>query len=201
VSSPNLSDIVDDYEKNYRRGAHLELDYFRRQPSLEDAVSRGAVARIQGTKLPHQWRLKDQVLEQSRARLLDNISVLRRAKSFDDLHDVVEAVIGSLPGIGPLTVYDTTLRVGAHRGLLPTKIYLHAGTRIGAKRLGLAWKQRTLETTTLPQALRRLQAHEAEDVLCIYKDQFGAGSHRTVKDSSKCVSHPRRSNTARAACR
>jgi len=191
MASASVSDIVDHYEKNYRRGAHLELDYFRRQPSLEDAVSRAAVARIQGTKLPHQWRLKDQVLQQSRARLLDNITVLRRAKSFDDLHDVVGAVIGSLPGIGPLTVYDTTLRIGAYRGLLPTRIYLHAGTRIGAKRLGLPWKQRTIETATLPQALRRLPAHEAEDVLCIYKDQFGAGSHPAVEDSNKCASHAR----------
>jgi hypothetical protein len=34
--------------------------------------------------------------------------------------------------------------------------------------------QDCLEGSSLPRALRRLKPHEVEDVLCIFKDRFGA---------------------------
>jgi len=70
--------------------------------------------------------------------------------------------------IGPLTVYDTALRIGARLGLSPQKVYLHAGTRHGAAVLGFGPDRPSISLSELPKPLDELNAEEAEDVLCIY---------------------------------
>lgn len=82
------------------------------------------------------------------------------------------SAIGVLHGIGELTVYDTALRIGAKLGLLPKKVYLHAGTRAGARALGLNWKATSLAVRELPSELLTLTPHEIEDCLCIFKDKL-----------------------------
>jgi hypothetical protein len=113
------------------------------------------------------------VLERSRARLLENLPLLKGCTSFDELHELVDRLIRPIAGVGELAVYDTTLRIGARFGLAPAKVYLHAGTRIGARNLGLDARNGELEIADLPPELQTLAAHELEDVLCIYKDDFG----------------------------
>ncbi len=75
--------------------------------------------------------------------------------------------------VGELTVYDTALRIGAHFGLEPTRVYLHAGTRVGARVLDLDDRQSTIEMDELSAPMQRLLAREAEDLLCIYKGWLG----------------------------
>ncbi|MEK7411500.1 MAG: hypothetical protein AAB327_09000, partial [Actinomycetota bacterium] len=43
--------------------------------------------------------------------------------------------VGHFDDLGPLYVYDTALRIGAKKGQMPKVVYLHAGTREGAKKL------------------------------------------------------------------
>ena len=74
--------------------------------------------------------------------------------------------------IGRLMVYDTSLRVGARLHLLPDRVYLHAGTRVGARALGLDWRADHVAMAHLPRALRLLGPHEIEDCLCIYKREI-----------------------------
>ena len=84
-----------------------------------------------------------------------------------------------ISGAGELYVYDTSLRIGAKSNLLPTKVYLHAGTRVGARALGLDGQAKTLEVSMLPPEFRQLEPHEIEDVLCIFKvDLKAAGTKR-----------------------
>jgi hypothetical protein len=104
--------------------------------------------------------------------LLRAHSRLATATSFDALLKIVEDEIGPIHKIGKLTVYDTALRIAAWRGLEPEAIYLHAGTRVGAKALGLAHHEGPVALKQLPAPLRRLSPREIEDVLCIYKDLF-----------------------------
>ena len=103
----------------------------------------------------------------------EHLPQLRRATSFDDLFDLVDKHILPIQGIGPLTVYDTALRIGARLGLSPTRVYLHAGTRAGARELGLDAQRGTIEMDELPEPLRQLSPREAEDLLCIYKSWLG----------------------------
>ena len=78
--------------------------------------------------------------------------------------------VRSVRGIGELYVYDTALRIGAHLRLLPRQVYLHTGTRVGARALGLDDRTTSVSLSHLPVGLRPLQPHEVEDVLCIYND-------------------------------
>jgi hypothetical protein len=95
---------------------------------------------------------------------------LQSARSFAELIARVDTTVRPVRGIGELYVYDTALRLGAHLRLLPDDVYLHAGTRRGAKALGLDHRSDSIPPSQLPAALHRLRPHEVEDVLCIYKD-------------------------------
>ena len=53
-----------------------------------------------------------------------------------------------------LYCYDTALRIGAKLGLKPDKVYLHRGTRVDARRLGLPTEGATLEMSALPEGLQ-----------------------------------------------
>jgi hypothetical protein len=106
--------------------------------------------------------------------LAANVSRIRESTNFGVLLRVMDEVLGNVDGLGELFVYDTALRVGAHLGMLPTQVFLHAGTRAGAEALGLDCTQRFLFRSDMPEAFRALAAHEIEDVLCIYTDQFVA---------------------------
>src|SRR2546426_21264 len=122
--------------------------------------------------MSHQRRIPRAVLRRSAARLLDRLTELKRARSFEQLHNVVDATIARIHGIGELTVYDTALRIAAHRGLEPKRVYLHAGTREGAKTLGISRDRKWVLPGKLPRAFRRLRPIEIEDCLCIYKAEL-----------------------------
>src|SRR3954451_9925540 len=108
------ADVVDTYAAWGRRGANVELEHFRRQPTLEDAVSEASLASFRGKKLDHQRRVPVAVLEQSCRPLLADKEHLRNSSSFDDLFCEVEARSRPIHGIGELTVYDTALRISAY---------------------------------------------------------------------------------------
>jgi hypothetical protein len=92
--------------------------------------------------------------------------------SFDELFDLVNALIRPIPKIGELAVYDTAFRIGARFGLEHERVYVHAGTHEGARALGFDPRWHTIEMSELP-AFERLTASEAEDVLCRYKSKLG----------------------------
>jgi len=139
------------------------------------AIEQAALAtNSQGKRYSHQYRLKKTALEEARRILLMNSKAIAQSKSFDDLFSLVETKVGGITGIGELYTYDTSLRVGAKLGLLPTRVYLHAGTRKGARALGFKGRSRTLEVSELPSELRQLEPHEIEDVFCIFADDLKA---------------------------
>lgn len=169
----NLESVVDDYIRDHRNNAEREQRWFAIQPSLPKAVEVSALAKSpSGKRLSHQRRIPSRVLEESCRRLLQKLSVLEASRSFEELFEVVASAIRPIPGIGELAVYDTTLRIGAYLRLEPTKVFLHAGTRTGAHRLGLDASQEFLEVSRLPAELRALKPQEIEDVLCIYKHRL-----------------------------
>ena len=164
-----LKDIVKDYKVNYRPGEQGELSYYKHQKSLKKAIEKAAMAKLSdGSKHPHQWRRKSETLEEAKDRLLR--ASLRGCKSFSELHDKVEKVIGNINDIGALTVYDTAHRIGAYLGIEPQEVYMHTGTREGAKALDVDYKAKTLPKGIFPKELRTLKPYEIEDCLCIYKE-------------------------------
>jgi hypothetical protein len=167
----DLDTIVRLYIERFRPAAERELVYYQRLRTDRDAVSRAARCVLpSGKRHPHQYRIHGRALAGVEQRLLANIDVIGASKSFDDLHDLVEQLAGSISGIGELATYDIALRIGARIGVAPTRVYLHSGTRQGARALGLGQRRRTLDLSELPAAFRRLAPREIEDALCIFKD-------------------------------
>ncbi|HQM80509.1 MAG TPA: hypothetical protein PLX02_02700 [Syntrophorhabdaceae bacterium] len=100
-----------------------------------------------------------------------------------------------IPGIGELAVYDTALRIGAFLRIEPSKVFLHAGTRTGARALGLETSAEFLEVSSVPSEFQVLKPSEIEDVLCIYKHRFyvaGRGQQGAAPDGNSVTFHCRR---------
>jgi hypothetical protein len=102
------------------------------------------------------------------ARRLRTVPV-HRASSFEDLYSKVDDAIGQIRGIGPLLVYDTTLRLGARANRCPKLVYLHAGARAGARVLLNGPLPRTQDVSQFPAELQDFEPVELEDLLCIFK--------------------------------
>ena len=168
---PTLESIVRAYIARCRAHSDQELGSFRAEPTLASAIDRAGRAQTpEGRRYHHQRRLPSALLRFATKQL--RAARLGQSTSFDDLHQRIDRAIGSLHGIGELTVYDTALRIGARLGHRPKRVYLHSGTRLGARALGLDWRAKALEISDLPRELRVLKPHEIEDCLCIFKDRL-----------------------------
>lgn len=104
-----------------------------------------------------------------------------RCRNFASLYDFINQ--HRLPGVGALTVYDTSLRIAAFLGVEPREVYLHAGPLKGARSLGVPRQLRRVPLADLPAPLSRLTAGEAEDFLCGFasRNKRGCGSGSRAK--------------------
>ena len=174
-----LEAIAADYRRRYAGRAHDELSLFRRQPTFEAVIRLASRAEDElGKRFAHQRRLPRAVLTQVESTLMASKRSLTLAGTFANLHTAIADLIGHIHGVGELMIYDTALRIGAWRRLKPKDVCLHAGTRAGARALGLGSARPSVSRAELPEELRRLASHEIEDVLCIYKDQLSYVRHR-----------------------
>jgi len=183
--------LVRHYQRFHRKRHQEQLDWFRNQPSIEAAIEFAALSvDWRGKRFSHQRRIGRQALLAAKEALLSAVISLQGCSNFDELIELVEAVLDPIDGLGELYVYDISLRIGARLGILPQRVYLHAGTRTGAKVLGLDPRARAIEVQSLPEPLRQLSAHEVEDVLCIYKDELMQRSDQqedlTRRSSGRC---------------
>jgi hypothetical protein len=185
-----LRQVIDDYIEHVRPNARAEMDEFRRLPSLKQAIYHAALCHWLPThkRHPHQRRISRPVLEAAERKLQAATSVLAAAKDFKRLHDVVTRTIGCAKGIGPLSVYDIAHRIGAKLEKSPELVYLHRGTREGARHLGFTAD--TVDPRLLPKEFSRLSAAEIEDCLCIYAGEL-APSRRHVRRSFRSACRPR----------
>jgi hypothetical protein len=169
------ADVVAAYIRDHRPGATHLLRFFRDLPTLEQAIEYAARCKLpSGLRHPHQYRIPKKVLAEAERRLLACAAELRKCRTFAELHELVRDRIGGIKGIGALTVYDGAHHLGAHLGLEPEAVYLHAGTAWGASALGLDHTAESLHLAELPAAFRRLRPHEVEDCLCLYQDELEA---------------------------
>lgn len=155
-----------------------KLAYYRDAPNWREAVRRAAMAeRLNEKGEPkrhnHQRRIPRASLAEATRRILK--ADLQSAKDFDDLHDRISHVVQGIPKVKELTIYDTAHRIGAWMKprLRPKFVYLHAGTWKGAKAL-LSLKHRLpkLPLSAFPETMHNLRPDQAEDFLCIFKDDL-----------------------------
>lgn len=178
-----IKNILDHYVRHYQVGAVSELEAFRSQKSLRSAIMLAALAEDEeGKRHLHQCRLSRAILEKGRDALLRQQNALDRSGNFDELFSLIEKATANIHGIGELYVYDCALRIGAFLNRLPERIYLHRGTRVGARALGYLGRG-PLEVAHLPKEFRRLPIYQIEDVLCIYRDYFTGKTIGPVLDN------------------
>ena len=172
----NLDAIIRKHRRDNLGKATRELDAFRAM-SFDEAVCHAARAerfdprRHRWLRYDHQRRIPRTSLERVRAKLRN--APLKKCSTFDELLSLVHDVTHKIPKIGELMVYDTALRVGANLGLEPDRVYLHAGTRVGARKLGFGAGTPSIHRRDLPEPLKVLPAWQVEDILCIFKDWLG----------------------------
>ena len=162
----SLAAIVDAYIRDYRAHAQSEQDYWASHGDLNNTVRAAALSELScGCRHGHQHRIPRSVLQQAADKLTR--AGISSCTTFADIHDAVETSIGCIWGIGELTVYDIAVRIGAKRGLKPCRVYLHAGTREGARTLGLGGY--AIQKSAFPSEFSTLTPGEIEDCLCIFK--------------------------------
>lgn len=170
----SFADVATDYTARFQQRHRRELRWFAIQRSLEDAIELAAMAvSPAGKRLSHQHRIPKAALRAWADCLLRRSAQIRDSKTFAALHTLMSETGAELHGIGNLAVYDTATRVGAFLRLDAEHVYLHAGTREGARALGFNGHD-SLSRTELPEPFRRLSADEIEDCLCIYKRDIAA---------------------------
>lgn len=145
---------------------------------FREVIDRAARARMaDGLRHPHQRRLKRQAIDGCVAALTEIAPELERTTRFHQIFDLVEKAFKPVYGAGELAVYDVADRISERLGHSSEHIiYLHAGARVGARRLfggriprGDAWG---IMRHQVPEAFRDFTNHEIEDILCTYKDDF-----------------------------
>ena len=169
--------IVADYARSAKDRA-AETAWWRAegQPFAE-VIDRVGRAELFGKRHTHQYRLSAGALATGAAALHAIADKLQAAPNFIELWFLVQAAFKPIRGLGELAVYDTAERLRHRLGLRSDHvIYLHAGARVGARRLagGRLPKERAwgIQRHEVPMGLRHLSTHEIEDILCIYKGEL-----------------------------
>jgi hypothetical protein len=162
--------MLREYIEYYRPRARRERRRFRRFPSLEKAIEVAGLALDEDEKRSaHHRRRTAQQLSRGKSALVAALPDLRRCKDFDHLHNRVREATKPIKGLGKLYTYDTAHLIGAHLRLSPKRVYLHSGTRKGARALGFSGGLSYLIPSQLPVQLQVLKPYEMEDFLCIYE--------------------------------
>lgn len=137
-----LALLVAHYLQRSRRDEML--NYCARSPNLRIAKARAARCLLSdGRRHSHQRRIPIESLEAIERRLA--AADLTDCTDFDGLYDVIADAARSVRMIWPLTTYDIAHRIGRFLKVEPTRVYLHAGTREGARALGLGCGRNVLE--------------------------------------------------------
>ena len=175
TESANLEIRVEKYLRTNARKIDEELAHFRRL-RLQFAIEEAAKAiGPDGKMLGHQHRVGAEICAIAAERLVACQTEIESCKSFDELLDLIGRETADVEGFGVLARYDTALRIGAKLttpeiNVMPTVVYLHAGTKEGARRLGFYTDQEYLTMEEIaelhPELLRLEKPDYIESFLC-----------------------------------
>ena len=182
-----LKELVTSYEKNYGKHEEWKLSDFRNQSKPLADLIRDAVWGKEPNlnRDSHQYRIPKKTLEEMEEELLkpEIIKELMKCKTFDEIFTMIYVL--KTPNFGPLSVYDTSLRLGAIIQLYPDVIYLHRGALDGARALlGKEVLHRHakyfcndkeypyITKEILPLELHCWEPYHIENFLCINKSKF-----------------------------
>lgn len=175
----SLAAMVRDWKRRTAPGGGLDVkrdavvEFCREAPSYRVAVYRAVASRDRNGKMHnHQSKVRESARNLLGDRIIEEIVT---AEDFDMLHDFIDEL--KPWGIGPVTVYDVSVRIGAFLGLEPQSLYLHAGVLAGWEALMGPLASRAqfgrVRRMDWPMALIGMKADDVEDFLCTYRSLFG----------------------------
>lgn len=173
ITNINLKKIIESYRVEYVSDIDPWIEYAKIQKTLIDAIRISVLCKDkEGNYHPHQYRIIKSQLDIFLSKCLENITKFKKLMNFDELFNLVNNI--NVFNIGELTKYDIATRIGAYMKFEIKRIYLHAGTRKGAKKLLGKITKPYLLKSDLPKPLQsdKLSYGDIENILCIYKDAF-----------------------------
>lgn len=178
AATTTLSSIVDCYKKHIQsRGKGVDGELNSVQKVYKNA-QQGKISyndfwnRI--VKGEHQRRMR-KTTQSIVANALQSANILlKNYNTFEDLFDDVNSIVGNVDGVGQLTVYDISIRLGHlfSPRLRPTFVYLYRVPYESAKKL-LGSTPKHIEThSVFSNFFGNLEPIYVEDILCICKCVF-----------------------------
>jgi hypothetical protein len=187
----DLDAVVEDFQWRYvdRKKTDQVIEFCRTAPDLRTAIKRAVRSRDAGGK-HHNHQSKVDITARMTfgnriwGKRVTVYNIKRKPPQFthlkfDLLHDLFDHIKPF--GIGPVTVYDVAVRVGAYLDIEPHSVYLHAGVRQGLKALEAAtlgqvhpdwFQQGKVPVHLMPGPLGHMKADDVEDILCTYRQVF-----------------------------
>lgn len=175
--------IVSHYAQTFKDRFDNYLKYYQ-TISFDDALYKSCVGLYCLANGEEQtWFHQATFITYNGSKLLEELAAklealrprLKRCKEFHSLYQLVQGVAESVGGLGPLSIYDTSLRLGSNLTISPEKIYLHSGTLAGYKILVNEKVEEEFVNRNVFRSIPLLGSMEPkyiEDILCIYKKTF-----------------------------
>lgn len=173
--------LIRDYLRDYFPGNDTEwVEVVRSSKTFAEQIEAAVMSlNSDGLMHGHQRRIGRKRLQLFLQAMLapKNIDAVRKAlrtKLFDNVYKVFKSETLNHYMVSDLTAYDITQRICAVHMIEPEFIYLHTGTTVGAKNLGLDVKgKKYLLIAEIPAWISSsLGPADIENFLCIYKDDF-----------------------------
>lgn len=121
----------------------------------------------------HQYKVGLKKLEKFFVDKMSKIdcSLFEEANSFDEILNIVER--NRIIGIGELTCYDIAFRIAYCLNIYPDKVYLHRGSKDGAKKLlNKKIRRRFLKKEDLPLDFENMECYKIVIFLCQNRNFF-----------------------------
>ena len=123
-----------------------------------------------------------------------NLSKFDNLTDFESILDCVKELAVGFYGIGELTIYDTATCIGCPKNIYPNVVYIHAGTKKGAKALDIIGSK-TVEKDVfvgICADFNKLEPAHIEDFLCIYAPNLNGEieecNKKSCNETSGCCS-------------
>jgi len=170
----SLTEVVEHYEKNNRFYEDEEMKFYRSSKTFKGLIDRAkALLDDESNRHAHQRRIKRAAMKKLAIKLEGLEEKDIKSKNFNELHTFLDNLLGCIPGIGKLTIYDTATRIGIKFGIEPEQVYLHRGARAGARNLlGKKRLGRKVDKSIFGDSFDKLSPSHVENLLCIYKDEL-----------------------------
>lgn len=172
-SFKNLKEIVDAYLEDYKDNVEYEIKEIKKAPFDEvlEQVGRGKF--LDGVHLDHLKRLPMEALQRALSILIKYRKQIKSCKNFCELFELIHKEIErEVYGIGEMYTYDISFYLSVNLGFKPKYVYLHKGTKIGARKLGLNVNRIYIAKDEFPEEFKELEVYDIENLLCIYKNHL-----------------------------